>query len=283
MSSEWLEELDIPEDLKSDPTLQSSPDIGHALSRVIEMRKAQSSSIRLPGEDDESKAKFTDKMSGLGYVRKGSDESADTPPESAEGYEFESLPDDDGRKDYLDVMINARRSAMSEQGVGKRIGEKLLEAEKVLFNNRHEEMVTLATDALPALKEQWGSEFDSKYAKAAKATDYLGGVTGLVMSNGEVVPLETNTRAMNMLSKQSIGEDGQVMKGGSVPTDSVSDLKLQKGVNLSKMSKLKSGDPERQILANENFTLTKKIAAVETGDSSILDMTAEQIAKAMRD
>jgi len=284
--SDWLEGLELSDELKANETLKQSPSLEHALNRVVESRSQLSKAIIPPGDDapEDKRQAFESKIRDMGFVPKGDESAVDKAPDSPDGYEFESFAEDDARKAFLDQQIEAERKALHGQGVGKRTAEKILKARKDAFESNWANMNESATQAAEALKERFGADYAKIMANANKGSEYLGNIVGLTMADGSVVPVESNERFVEMLSQTgaNIGEDGTVVSDApSLPSESAEDLEIEMQILDKKMYQLTEGDPEKAKMANQHFELWRKWAAKTQNDPSILQMSKDEILAAI--
>jgi len=153
---------------------------GDAIKSVMDLRKRESSAIRLPGEDasDEDRASFR-KAFGV--------------PENAEGYEF-AVPEGrevtDGDKafqaeaalKFLDADLSSAQAAKMTEWWNDM--QTASEEAQVAANQKFVE------DSVNALKEQWGDDYERNKTLANRALTEMAGenieaLTAKKMDNGQ--------------------------------------------------------------------------------------------------
>lgn len=284
MTDHWTDEL--PEELRGNETLKQSPDLNHALNRLIESRSTLGKALIPPGEDatDEQREKFGNRLQEMGYVPKSAIPDVGEVPDSADGYSYEGLPEEDPRREAMQKRADSLRAVLHAAGTPKAIAEKIIAGDLEVGQEQFNDMVQSANTGNEALKAALGDRYQTVIGDAQKGADYLGGVVGLAMADGSMVAIESNQRFIEMLSQTGgqIGEDGtKTPTTPGLPTEDLTDLDLKAKALFQEVQSLRPGDPNRDIKMRERFGVVKKIAAIKTGDASILNMNEEEFAKAV--
>lgn len=151
----------LPDDLKSEKSLETIKDIPALAKSFVEGQKMIGSSVRLP------KADAPDEEWGKVYTRLGR-------PEKPEGYELkrpENLPE--GVK-YDEELETAFKGMAHEAGLHPRQAQRILDKFNTLQLERHKAYMATRESAIAELKKEWGPNYDKQLAQANRAIKELG-------------------------------------------------------------------------------------------------------------
>lgn len=212
---EWMEAL--PSDLQESKSLARIPDVETLAKNVLEKDKMIDGSIRLPGEDDDSKSKFAERVSALGFAPK---------EEVPETYELNGVGDEDFEKTFLDE----RRKYYKEAGLTQKQAEKALEIDsKGLDDYRDTLKATTQT-----LKNEYGEKLEAKLKNADKVVEKYD-LKKIAESPLGATP-EWN-KFMIEIGEQ-FGEDGKIAGEGTTEIVDTEALEIEEAELNAEMSKL---------------------------------------------
>ena len=208
---EWA--ADLPEELVRHEAIKTTPDLETAAKRLADLSDRAARSLRLPGDDAESKAAFADKVAKLGF------QPSDKAPETADDYELDA-PDDVGLDaDVVQEIIRAKRQAYYQAGIGKQAAKSLLAADLKALEGSAKEYTSKTAAATKALAEKIGGNSEAFQAiqKGAKAIG-IDHILNTVFTgpDGQLYSLGNEINLMDALSKigASLGEGGNTQAPG---------------------------------------------------------------------
>jgi len=175
----------LPEDLKTEKSLESFKDVGGLAKSYVEGQKLIGGSVRVPKDDatPEDWAKFHSKMgrpddvAGYGFVK----------PEMPEGVEW-----DEGLVDWFGKTAH-------DAGLSKAQAGKLVQAwNDNQFSQAHEAQKTMKQE-LGALQESWGDQFDGRVELGLRGIERL-------------LPAEEVTQLKALMDSSGIGNHPLMLK-----------------------------------------------------------------------
>jgi len=194
-AAEGYEPSDKIKEFKSPALLAKSYD---------ELRKDNSSKIRIPGEsanEDEKKAFKSSLMEHMGIKV----------PESPDGYSFKAGEDmEQYFPDLADQMKMFHEAGLSDDAVSL-VMTKQSEAIKTMLEGMKDKQAEIAKESEAALKEKWGNEYDDRLASVNKLKDRFPDAIGDL----SVVGLANSQHVLEMLDEvaRSISEDAPIGSG----------------------------------------------------------------------
>lgn len=242
---EWAESL--PDDLKSIPVIQNTPDITTLAKRLVDLDRYRGSSIALPKDgDDESFKRFTDAVSKRGFIPGEVPTSPDDYPVPDIDLESAGVSDD---------WLASQKTLYHQMGLTKQQAEKAIKAE-----------VGRMSDKRTKLMERYGED---KLKIIEDTSVKLG------LDKGEDAFFEYLLKQGTQMNT----EDSTHAAGG-IPASSESLVDMEaKLMDISEqLAKMPDYDPRSKALESQHRQLVLKIGAVRTGDPSLAKMSWEEAA-----
>lgn len=244
----------LPEDMRSEASLQDFKDIGGLAKSYVSSQQMLGSSVRIPGEDagDDQRTEFYNKLQSVpGVVRMPTDPtdsegwssfySKAGKPETAEGYQL-NMPDGmEADKGMLDM---AHSMGLNNQQVNKFVEYQTAQQEQ-----SETMQIQSRENAHETLKQTWGQDYDNRMdgAKAAirsyseKHPDAVNELINGPAGNNPALLMMLSDLHGNMQEKGIPGTQASNISYGVTPSEALAQIEEIRGN--SQHAAFNSSDP----------------------------------------
>lgn len=163
---EWLNQLDVSDDIKNSPTLQDVPDVGTALKRFVDgqsyIGKLKEEAVKIPGPEA-GELELNDFYTKIGR------------PASPDKYEINRKELPEGFTYHEDLEKNFIDNVAFKTGLTSKQAEAIIN-----WYNDQAAAQSIANDKAAeeyrgGLKTEWAGEYDTNYGLAKQAALKMGG------------------------------------------------------------------------------------------------------------
>jgi len=175
----------LPDDLKSEKSLESFKDVGGLAKSYVEGQKLIGSSVRVP-KDDATPEEWTEFHTKMGR------------PDDIAGYEFVKPEMPDG-VNWDEGMVDWFGKTAHEAGLSKAQAGKLMQSwNDNQFSQVHEAQKTMKNE-LAGLQESWGDQFDGRVELGLRGIERL-------------LPAEEVTQLKTLMDSSGVGNHPLMLK-----------------------------------------------------------------------
>jgi len=242
---DWANSL--PADLQAHDVVKNTPDLATAVKRLVDLDRYKGASLALPKEGDEvSQSAFREAVSKRGFIP--GEVPADPGGYDTEGVDLEAVGLGDDWK-------AGKLKEYHELGLTKAQAKKALARE-----------VGGLTSALKELTEKHGDGSMEAVRRASAKYNLDGNPAGILQLLHEI--------------GATMSEDGtKPPQGGGTSDMSLQDIDVKIVETDEAILKLPPYDPRGKALLDQKYSLLRRRAALESGDTSLLGVPFEQAAK----